>query len=66
MMFVPDLLHEYDLGAWKAVFIHLLRILIAQGGNLIQILNQRYVFKNRSIYLDLHCHLLIIYLIDID
>ncbi|KAF8874231.1 hypothetical protein BD779DRAFT_1476607 [Infundibulicybe gibba] len=28
-MFVPDLLHEFELGVWKAVFTHLLRVLYA-------------------------------------
>jgi len=27
MMLVVDLLHEFELGVWKAIFIHLLRIL---------------------------------------
>ena len=26
-MFVVDLMHEYELGVWKATFIHLLCIL---------------------------------------
>jgi hypothetical protein len=26
-MLVPDLLHEFELGVWKATFIHLLRTL---------------------------------------
>ncbi|KAG2737750.1 hypothetical protein P692DRAFT_20760998, partial [Suillus brevipes Sb2] len=26
-MFVPDLLHEFELGVWKATFIHLIRVL---------------------------------------
>ena len=26
-MLVVDLLHEFELGVWKAIFIHLLRIL---------------------------------------
>jgi hypothetical protein len=42
-MFVPDLLHEFELGVWKAVFTHLLRILYACGGDKIQTLNSRYV-----------------------
>jgi hypothetical protein len=42
-MFVPDLLHEFELGVWKAVFIHLMRILYAAGGDTIQTLNERYV-----------------------
>jgi hypothetical protein len=40
-MFVPDLLHEFELGVWKAVFTHLLRIVYACGE--IQTLNLRYV-----------------------
>ncbi len=40
-MLVPDLLHEFELGVWKAVFTHLLRILYAAGGDLIQELNRR-------------------------
>jgi len=41
-MFVPDLLHEFELGVWKAVFTHLLRILYSCGGDTIQTLNSRY------------------------
>ncbi|KAI0054412.1 hypothetical protein BV25DRAFT_1817100 [Artomyces pyxidatus] len=41
-MFVPDLLHEFELGVWKAVFTHLLRLLYAIGGDAIQKLNKRY------------------------
>ncbi|KAG2062612.1 hypothetical protein BDR04DRAFT_1131191 [Suillus decipiens] len=41
MMFVIDLLHEFELGVWKAIFIHLLCILHAQGGTVIQDLNER-------------------------
>jgi hypothetical protein len=40
-MYVPDLLHEFELGVWKAVFAHLLRILYAYGGDAIQNLNER-------------------------
>ncbi|KAF4622074.1 hypothetical protein D9613_008985 [Agrocybe pediades] len=41
-MFAPDLMHEFELGVWKATFTHLIRILHAKGGESIQILNQRY------------------------
>jgi hypothetical protein len=41
-MFVVDLMHEFELGVWKATFTHLLRILYAQGGDGIQKLNERY------------------------
>ena len=42
-MLVVDLLHEFELGVWKAIFIHLLRILYAAapGGWLIAELNRR-------------------------
>ncbi|KAF8235261.1 hypothetical protein L208DRAFT_1038046, partial [Tricholoma matsutake] len=38
-MFVPDLLHEFELGVWKAIFTHLIHILYAAGGDCIQTLN---------------------------
>ncbi|KAF8322961.1 hypothetical protein F5887DRAFT_1086897 [Amanita rubescens] len=41
-MFVPDLLHEFELGVWKATFVHLMRILYANGNDTIQKLNKRY------------------------
>ena len=42
-LFVVDLLHEIELGVWKAFFIHLIRILVSLGGNSIQLFNNRYV-----------------------
>ena len=42
-MLVVDLLHEFELGIWKAVFTHLLRILYTQGHDTIQTLNRRQV-----------------------
>ncbi|KIL55287.1 hypothetical protein M378DRAFT_173752, partial [Amanita muscaria Koide BX008] len=41
-MLVPDLMHEFELGVWKAIFIHLMRILHANGSNSTQDLNARY------------------------
>ncbi|KAL6308598.1 hypothetical protein BKA93DRAFT_822327 [Sparassis latifolia] len=41
-MFVPDLMHEFELGVWKAVFIHILRILYTLGNDRIQVFNQRF------------------------
>jgi hypothetical protein len=43
VMLVVDLMHEFELGVWKAIFIHLLRILYAAapGGRLITELNRR-------------------------
>jgi hypothetical protein len=44
LLFIVDLLHEFELGVWKAIFTHLMRILFAAGGTAIQELNWRYVF----------------------
>ena len=48
-MFAPDLLHEIELGVWKGLFSHLLRILYAAGGDTIVTLNSRYVWFVLSI-----------------
>lgn len=42
-MLVVDFMHEYELGVWKALFIHLVRILHAasSGGLLVGILDER-------------------------
>lgn len=40
-MLVVDLLHEFELGVWKAVFSHLIRILEAHDPNLVHILDER-------------------------
>lgn len=45
-MFIVDLLHEFELGVWKAVFTHLMRVLYAAGGDCIQKLNERFVNLN--------------------
>jgi hypothetical protein len=42
-MLVVDLMHEYELGIWKSLFIHLLRILEAADKALIHELDRRYV-----------------------
>ena len=41
-LFVVDLLHEFELGVWKATFTHLIRILYAHGGDSVTLLNERY------------------------
>ncbi|KAG2126386.1 hypothetical protein BD769DRAFT_1668376 [Suillus cothurnatus] len=38
---VMDLLHEFELGVWKMLFVHLLRILTAEDKNLVQKLDER-------------------------
>ena len=42
-MFAPDLMHEFELGVWKGVFKHLMRILSAQGKGTLETFNARYV-----------------------
>jgi hypothetical protein len=42
-MLVVDLLHEFELGVWKALFIHLLRILESVNPNLLHELDRRWV-----------------------
>jgi hypothetical protein len=43
-MLVVDFMHEFELGVWKALFVHLIRILYAAApsGKLVDILNERY------------------------
>lgn len=43
-MLVVDLLHEYELGIWKSLFAHLVRILESVDGNAVEELNARYAF----------------------
>ena len=44
-MLVPDLMHEFELGVWKSVFIHLMRILHAHGSDAVSELNFRLVLS---------------------
>jgi hypothetical protein len=43
-MLVVDVMHEFELGVWKALFSHLVRILYAAapGGKLVALLDERY------------------------
>ncbi|KAJ3537255.1 hypothetical protein NM688_g6717 [Phlebia brevispora] len=41
-MLAPDVLHELELGVWKSVFAHLIRILESVGPHLINELNARF------------------------
>ncbi|KIJ35486.1 hypothetical protein M422DRAFT_180704, partial [Sphaerobolus stellatus SS14] len=41
-MLVVDLLHEIELGVWKALFTHLIRMLYALGERTVNELNARY------------------------
>jgi hypothetical protein len=40
-MLLPDLMHEFELGTWKSVFIHLIRILQSVDEKLIIELDRR-------------------------
>jgi hypothetical protein len=40
-MFVVDLMHDFELGDWRALFIHLLRILDAVDSKLLIELDRR-------------------------
>lgn len=44
-MLVVDLMHEFELGVWKALFTHLIRILHAAAphSGLVAELDRRYV-----------------------
>lgn len=55
-MLVVDFLHEFELGVWKATFIHIIRILYAAvpGGKLVIDLNARwdeYMLSNHNVLL---------------
>ena len=50
---VPDLLHEFELGVWKAIFVHLIRILYAFGQDTIFQLNSRYVLYFHKLVISL-------------
>lgn len=43
-MLVVDFMHEFELGVWKALFTHLVRILYTAepGGGLVADLDERY------------------------
>ena len=42
LMFVVDFLHEIELGVWKAVFSHCIRLLYAHDPNAVHELNKQY------------------------
>lgn len=54
-MFVVDLLHEFELGVWKALFTHLIRILGAavKGDILVHELDRRLVSFKKPVLLRL-------------
>jgi hypothetical protein len=40
-LFVIDLMHEFELGVWKAVITHLIRILYTQGVEIVSEFDRR-------------------------
>ena len=44
-MLVVDFLHEFELGVWKAILSHLIRILYTIGNNAVATLDQRFASK---------------------
>jgi hypothetical protein len=44
-MLVVDFMHEFKLGVWKVLFVHLIQILYAAtpGGKLVATLDERYI-----------------------
>jgi len=50
-MLIVDFLHKVELGVWKSLFVHLVRILYAAApnGRLVAVLDERYVAKNLRI-----------------
>ena len=45
-MLVVDMLHEFELGVWKALFLHLLRIVEAVDKALLDELDHRYALQS--------------------
>lgn len=44
-MLAPDLMHEFEIGEWKTLLRHLIRMLESLKGTKIQELNWRYANK---------------------
>lgn len=44
-MFTVDLLHEIELGVWKSLLTHLVRILFGLGADVVAKFNHRFVFS---------------------
>jgi hypothetical protein len=40
-MLVVDLLHEFELGVWKSVLVHLIRMLYTMGNETVHEFNAR-------------------------
>lgn len=40
-MLAVDLMHEFELGVWKALFTHLIRMIYAEYPDQVGVLNER-------------------------
>ncbi|TBU49531.1 hypothetical protein BD309DRAFT_834404, partial [Dichomitus squalens] len=40
-LLAPDLMHEFELGVWKGIFTHLMRMLAEKGGEAVEEFNSR-------------------------
>lgn len=45
-MLVVDMMHEFELGVWKSVFTHLIRLLTAVGHTMVAELDSRFMFTS--------------------
>jgi hypothetical protein len=54
-MMLPDLMHEVEIGGWKALFIHLLRILESVDEGLLTELDYRSDYSHYCSYVILTC-----------
>ena len=48
-MLVVDLMHEFELGVWKAIFTQLLHIVESMKGGKLHELNRRYNILNLAV-----------------
>ncbi|KAI0665786.1 hypothetical protein C8Q78DRAFT_1072796 [Trametes maxima] len=53
-LFAPDLMHEFELGVWKGTFTHLLRLVAAQGDDMLKEFNRRFVIISYLFLLGVH------------
>lgn len=44
-MLVSDLMHEVEIGMWKALFMHLVQMMWSLGAKVIQEFNERYTLS---------------------
>lgn len=49
-MLVVDIMHEFELGIWKGVLTHLIRMLHSLDRSKIMLLNERYVQSTDCIH----------------